>query len=221
MCLELSMSLVRRLTVIAVLACRMPFACAAAESADSNSPATETIAIIRHGEKPAGDLGQLAPAGLARALALPPVLIQKFGPADFIFAPLTTQKINADGRGFSYIRPLATIEPTAIKLGLPVDTRFPYSDIEGLQNELLTPKYRGSTIYVAWEHHLAEKLVKDLIQSFHQETREIPEWNDSDFDSIYVIRISTTADGRRDISFQHDHEGLNAPAANAEAVDKK
>lgn len=47
----------------------------------------ETIVCIRHGEKPLLGLGQLTPRGLNRGLALPEVLLTKFGKPSFIFAP--------------------------------------------------------------------------------------------------------------------------------------
>jgi hypothetical protein len=47
----------------------------------------ETIVCIRHGEKPLLGLGQLTCKGLNRALALPEVLLAKFGRPGFIFAP--------------------------------------------------------------------------------------------------------------------------------------
>lgn len=48
---------------------------------------TETIIFLRHGEKPTAEYGQLNWQGLNRALALPKVLIENYGRADFIFAP--------------------------------------------------------------------------------------------------------------------------------------
>ena len=100
----------------------------AQEAAASSSPAVspppssvETIVFIRHGEKPQDDEGQLTCQGLNRALALPRVLLQKFGRADYVFAPLTLAR-QSHGKSYSYVRPLMTIEPTAISLGLPVDT---------------------------------------------------------------------------------------------------
>jgi len=46
---------------------------------------TETIIVVRHGEKPPKGLGQLKCRGLNRALALPDVLISKFGQPNYIF----------------------------------------------------------------------------------------------------------------------------------------
>ena len=84
----------------------------------------ETIVCIRHGEKPLLGLGQLTPRGLNRALALPEVLLTKFGKPSFIFAPDPNQVANDIGGAFCYVRPLATIEPAAIEYGLPVNTHF-------------------------------------------------------------------------------------------------
>jgi hypothetical protein len=119
------------------------------EAADENLPAShadvETLVFLRHGEKPPGGLGQLTCQGLNRALALPSVLISKFGKADYVFAPDPEGKVTEGGlRQFAYIRPLATIEPTAIRLGLPVFTDFRYKDIAGLQHELTKRQYHKS-----------------------------------------------------------------------------
>jgi hypothetical protein len=53
----------------------------------------ETIVCVRHGEKPPGGLGQLNCRGLNRSLALPDVLLKKFGVPQFIFAPNPTEKV--------------------------------------------------------------------------------------------------------------------------------
>jgi hypothetical protein len=98
----------------------------------------ETIVCIRHGEKPIGGLGQLNCRGLNRALALPNVLIGKFGTPQFIFAPNLAQKVDDKGGSYYYVRPLITIEPTAIRRGLPVNTEFGFEEIQGLESELLT-----------------------------------------------------------------------------------
>jgi len=127
------------------------------QAADENPPAShgdvETIVFLRHGEKPPGGLGQVTCQGLNRALALPSVLISKFGKADHVFAPDPEGKVTEDGlRQFAYIRPLITIEPTAIRLRLPVCTDFRYKDVVGLQHELEKQQYHDALIFVAWEH---------------------------------------------------------------------
>ena len=50
----------------------------------SSVTGTETIVVLRHGEKAPGGLGQISCKGLNRALALPKVLIGRFGRADAI-----------------------------------------------------------------------------------------------------------------------------------------
>lgn len=100
-----------------------------------------------------------------RALALPDVLIRKYGKAAFIFAPGTGHAIKRNGNDYSYIRPLITIEPTAIRLGMPVDARFAFDEIKPLERELLLPVYRNSVNFIAWEHIKIEQLIKSIVAS--------------------------------------------------------
>ena len=183
-------------------------AAATAPSAPAAQAQVETIVLIRHGEKPGNDLGQLTFQGLNRALALPDVLIGKYGKADFIFAPGTQHDITHDGKKYSYIRPLITIEPTAIRLGLPVNARFAVDDLEELQKELLSPDYSNALVFVAWEHLKLDLLVKNMMKALGAEPGLVPEWPGKDYDSIYVLKIRTEGD-KRSITFQHDQEGLD------------
>jgi broad specificity phosphatase PhoE len=168
----------------------------------------KTIVFLRHGEKPSIEIGQLSCQGLNRALALPRVLRSKFGKPDYIFAPATTRISTVGGTGSAYIRPLATIEPTAIELGMPVNTDFGYLDIHGLQSELTAQKYQNALIFVAWEHRELEKLVKHLVSEFHGNPDEVPHWKGKDFESLYIVRI-TSRDATKSISFTRDQEGLS------------
>jgi hypothetical protein len=168
----------------------------------------ETIVCIRHGEKPAAGLGQLTCQGLNRALRLPQVLIGKFGKPDFIFAPDPNQ-VNHDPAGdFCYVRPLATIEPTAIRCGLPVNTHFGFTDIAGLEQELAKPAYARATVFVAWEHWYLDNFVKDVVKSSGGDVSQVPGWQGSDFDSIFVIRL--VHNGKEaTATFTRDSEGLD------------
>ena len=171
--------------------------------------AAETIVFFRHGEKPPNGLGQLTCRGLNRALALPPVLLAKFGRPDYLFAPNPAVKVR-DGtlEGYDYIRPLATIEPTAIFLGMPVNTDFGYDAIGPLAHELTQPRYAGKLIFVAWEHLKLEVVVKDLLRTFGGNPKEVPSWPGGDYDSLYVLRLEQRAAAPQAITFTHDHEGL-------------
>jgi len=168
----------------------------------------ETIVLIRHGEKPAGGLGQLNCQGLNRSLALPRVLIAKFGKPAFIFAPNPQQEANENGQRYDYIRPLATIEPTAIQLGLPVNTHFGFLDIRGMQNELTQTKYQDALVFVAWEHELLAEMVKGLVAQGGADPTVVPAWGHDDYDSIYIVKLARI-NGRLVASFTRDREGLN------------
>jgi hypothetical protein len=167
----------------------------------------ETFVCIRHGEKPPGGLGQLTCRGLNRALALPNVLLAKYGRPEFVFAPNPTQKADGNGR-YYYIRPLMTIEPTAIRCGLPVNTKFGYKEIDGLANELEKPEYQKATIFIAWEHGLLDQFVKNLLKSHGGDPARVPPWPREDYDTVFLVKINRS-DGRETVDFSIDHEGLN------------
>ena len=177
-----------------------------AVSVRGDGPTVETIVCLRHGEKPQGGLGQLTCRGLNRALALPKVLLAKYGAPEFVFAPNPTQK--SDGNNYYYVRPLMTIEPTAIRCGLPVNTKFGYRDIKGLENEFQKPEYQKATIFVAWEHGLLDIFVKDLVKAHGGDPAQVPSWPGNDFDTIFLVKITHFGD-RETVAFTIDHEGLN------------
>ena len=103
--------------------------------------AQETIVAIRHAEKPPASLGQLTCKGLNRALALPKVLIPRYGKPDRIYAPDPGTRIGRLGNlSYSYVRPLITIEPTAIQLGMPVNALIGFKNVGQLRIELVTPR---------------------------------------------------------------------------------
>ena len=170
--------------------------------------AVETIVCIRHGEKPPNGLGQLDCRGLNRALALPDVLLKKFGTPQFIFAPNPAQKVNDWTGIYYYVRPLITIEPTAIRCGLPVNTKFGLEDIKGLEDELNKPEYQNATIFVAWEHLMLEDFAKNMLKDNGDNAGIIPYWGNDEYDMIFVFKI-TRQDGQKKFSFTIDHEGLN------------
>jgi hypothetical protein len=167
----------------------------------------ETIVFVRHGEKPAKGLGQIDCQGFNRAMALTSVLTKRYGTPQYIFAPNPGQQVKDSGTDYNYIRPLATIEPTAIRLGMPVDTRFGFLQISGLEQALLAPSYRQALVFVAWEHTMLVKTVRALVARGGGNPAEVPDWNASDFDSIYVLRI-TRDGGTMRASFAHEREGL-------------
>jgi hypothetical protein len=102
---------------------------------------------------------------------------------------------------------ITMIEPTAIRLGLPVCTDFRYKDIDGLQHELTKPRYQKRRSCVAWEHCELDRMVRNFVGAFGGNPADVPKWPDDDYDSLYILRISD-AGAKKLISFSHDHEGL-------------
>ena len=169
---------------------------------------TETIVVIRHGEKPVGGLGQLSCKGLNRALALPKVLIGRFGRADAIFAPdpaVQVREHSLTTAGYSYVRPLATIEPTAVALGLPVNAQIGFPDIARLQAAVTAPQYANSTIFVAWEHKYAYDFARQMLHTYRLDRAQVPFWPQDDFETVYVFRIRNGA-----MTFSVEKEGLSS-----------
>lgn len=169
--------------------------------------AEETIVFFRHGEKPSGGLGQLTCQGLNRALALPDVLLGKFGAPDYLYAPNPAVKMSDPAGSFYYIRPLATIEPAAIRAGRSVNTRYGYNDVTGLRSVLVTSSKANATIFVAWEHAYLVKVVQSIMNAYGGGA-PVPAWTTGDYDSLYIVRINY-ANGSVDAEFARDREGLN------------
>jgi hypothetical protein len=179
----------------------------AAPSTGVAKPNVETLVCIRHSEKPPGGLGQLSCRGLNRALALPNVLLPRYGAPQFVFAPNPAEKVDSTN-GYYYVRPLAAIEPTAIRCGLPVNTEFGFRNIEGLERELQKPAYQNATVFVTWEHGMLEEFARQVIRHHGGDPGQVPYWPDGEYDIIYVFKITNVA-GKESFSFTIEHEGLD------------
>jgi hypothetical protein len=167
------------------------------------------VLVIRHGEKSAEGLGQITCQGLNRALALPEILEARFGRPDAVIAANPGYEKPDHGVMYSYVRPLATVEPTAVRFGLPVNATIAFDNTEGLKKLLsemiASNKYRR--ILVGWEHHLAGKLVKEMVEA--SGSKEIvPKWNSADFDAIYIMNFKDSGE----IAFRLEQQGLNGQA---------
>lgn len=169
--------------------------------------ADRTIVIIRHAEKPRQGLGQLSCRGLNRSLAITPLLLKRYGQPLVIYAPNPAIKKTDYGVAYAYIRPLATIEPLAIAVGMPVTLDFGMTDIEHLAQMILS-KQNGTQI-IAWEHHWGEALARELLSRLGQNPAAVPVWNDEDFDGIFVIRTGNDKNGNEQIAFSRETENLS------------
>jgi hypothetical protein len=157
----------------------------------AQSTSVETLVLVRHGEKPAQGLGLLTCKGLNRSLMLPDYFAANFPRPSYIFAPNPSVKvteIHGDGQRYDYVRPLLTIGPTAIRFGVPINTQLPFNDPGLLADTLLDPQYRNDTIYVVWEHANLLAFAEIMQARFH-DTTQLPDWPNSDYDTVYVFRI--------------------------------
>lgn len=168
----------------------------------------QTQVFIRHGEKPPGGLGQLDCQGFNRAIALPARFKAMFGVPNAVFAPDPGDDKKDKGKKYSYVRPLATVEPLAIAFGLPVNANIGWSDTKELRQALEAPELRNALVLIAWEHKQIEETVRDILNAYGADPAVVPKWQSDDFDSMYVVQI-TTASGKPQAIFSHQHQGLN------------
>lgn len=175
----------------------------------------ETVVIFRHGEKPAMGLGQLDCKGLNRALALPAVLAKQFGTPGALFAPDPADQImDGDSGPYSYVRPLATIEPTAIALQMPVNTQYGYTAIADLQSAVTQANLAAATVFIAWEHGQIVPFAKALVKQFGGNPGIVPSsWPETDYDTIFVVTITRPGGGQPSVQFSTSAEGLNGESA--------
>jgi hypothetical protein len=179
--------------------------------------AQETIVAIRHGEKPAAGLGQLSCKGLNRALALPRLLQTRFGKPDALYAPNPAQLVHEGsvaGAQYAYVRPLVTLEPTAIAFGLPVQIQLAYADIAGLQAALTAPANAHALIFVAWEHDYLNRFAQQMLKTYGLDPKAVPDWPGSDYGRIYVFRLDA-GHGKPRLRFTIEREGLAGKLSDA------
>ncbi|HCT06631.1 MULTISPECIES: histidine phosphatase family protein [unclassified Pseudomonas] len=171
----------------------------------------QTLIFLRHGEKPSGGLGQLNCQGLNRAMNLATVLPEKFGKANFVFAANPTRNVEEGEKdnSYSYIRPLMTISPSAIKLGLPVNIKFSANDTSALADELVEDKYHNAIIYTAWSHGYLPELINKVASEASGEKHTITQdWSGSDYDTLYVLTL-TWHNGKASLLSRNYKQGLD------------
>ncbi len=188
---------------VLVVSLPAPFASAEQEGA------RETILFIRHGEKSPDGYGQLSCKGLNRALALAGRLVQRYGRIDAVFAPDPSQQKRDGALSYDYVRPLATVEPTAIRFGLPVHAAIGYADTDKLLAALLAPFYRKATVLVAWEHHQLNTMVPQLVGSLGGDAHAVPDWTGDDYDSIWQVTVSRDAQDKPTVAFASLRQNLD------------
>ena len=129
---------------------------------------------------------------------------------DAIIAPDPADQKRDAGQDYDYVRPLATIEPTAVAFGLPVEARIGFTDVAALQASLEAPARHQELVLVAWEHKLIDVVVRSLLAKHGGDPNAVPKWSDDDYDSLDVVTIDWSA-GRA--TFARKKEGLEGLSA--------
>ncbi len=199
------------LASLALVAAAVPVALVVLDSRSQPVDGTQTLVFLRHAEKPGEGLGQLNCQGLNRAIDLATLLPQRFGKADYVFAANPTRHVEegSEDQSYSYIRPLMTITPSAIRLGLPVNIDYAANDTDELAAELVSEKYRNATVYTAWSHGYLPALINAVAGKALGDQRVITEdWDGDDFDTLYVLTL-TWHDGKASLLSRNVRQGLN------------
>ena len=105
------------------------------------------------------------------------------------------------------MRPLVTIAPTAIALGMPVNTQLPFNDSGLLADTLLAPEYRDKVVYVAWEHLQIMNFAKVVLTRLGSDAA-VPEWKNSDYDTVFAFHIDWSEPSVRFEVQQQSYGGL-------------
>ncbi len=144
-----------------------------------------TILLIRHAEKPLSGT-DLAPAGFERAKRIPLLFGGAAAPAphnlprpEFLFATQVSKNSN---------RPVETITPLSEALKLDVSHDVADKDFAMLATELLSGKYAGKVVLVAWHHGSLPGFARAL-----GVTPPYDPWPETQFDRIWRIDY---ADGK-------------------------
>ena len=144
-----------------------------------------TILIIRHAEKLTDGQIDLSPTGFKRA----DLLTNLFVPAGARPDLPTPQVLIAAHQSKRSNRPVQTITPLATALHLPIDSTFMSEDYAALARSLLSGKYAGKVVLIAWHHGALPSLVTAL-----GATPPYAQWPDAQFDRIW--RIDYGKDGK-------------------------
>ena len=167
------------LAILPVFCCALSGGLAAGLTAVAQVPQPPaTILLIRHAEKLTDGRMDLSPVGFERAKVIP----QLFGGAaaphnlprpDFLFATRVSKHSN---------RPVETITPLSEALKMPISSEIDDKDFATLAKELLSGKYAGKVVLVAWHHGSIPGFAKAL-----GATPPYDPWPETQFDRVWRI----------------------------------
>ncbi len=155
---------------------KVPLPVATAVPITGQPPAT--ILIFRHAEKLTDGQIHLSSTGFKRATRLLDLFVPPGTRPDLT----TPQVIFATHLSAHSNRPVETVTPLAQALHLPIDDSIASDDYAALARTLLSGKYAGKVVLIAWHHGTIPSLVISLGVKPPTET-----WPDEQFDRIWRI----------------------------------
>ncbi|NYF80991.1 histidine phosphatase family protein [Granulicella arctica] len=140
-----------------------------------------TIYLIRHAEKLTDGESDLSATGFKRAAVLANLFAPPSGERT---APAlaTPQVLFATHASKHSNRPVETITPLAAALHLPIHSDILNEDYAALAHELLSGRYAGEVVLVAWHHGKLPELATAL-----GAVPPYTPWPDTQFDRIWRI----------------------------------
>jgi hypothetical protein len=155
----------------------------ALQAAPADKPSTypAMVFIIRHAEKPMGKDQNLSPIGFRRAQLLPSLFLPQPGSTKHPRLP-RPDALFATAPSKGSVRPIETITPLAQALHLRINEDFSDDDAYPLAKQVLSGKYAGKVVLIAWHHgeipHLAEAF------GVHGAPHH---WDETVFDQIWML----------------------------------
>ncbi len=161
----------------------------------------ETVYMIRHAEAhpvPYFEDGNYVGAGQWRALDLPNALRDKIKPDEiYSIDPAIGYAETIGGAPSSYVRPALTVAPYAIANNLAVELATSFAVFDQNAPDLATDAsyffftggtFSNKTLLVAWEHDHIPPTINALLSTYHG-GQTVPNWLDSDYDSIWRVQL--------------------------------
>jgi len=153
--------------------------------------------LIRHAEKPDGDVSGVDAKGNQDAKELVVRGWQRSGALVRLFAPRNGQPVDAKlaqpktifasavGKHSNSLRPQHTVLELASDLGLKLDLRFEKDDIAGLA--AAAPAADGPVL-IAWEHEFIPQIINAIVGD---NTTCPQKWHGDRFDLVWVLDRKT------------------------------
>ena len=174
-----------------------------ASGAPTGINTSQTLYMVRHAEAHPikwWESGNYVAAGQWRALALGSTLRGKIAPSQVWSidpAQITVGAHSSWGNSsWSYIRPSLTIAPYAMVNNLPYnlvanfELTAPNSPSKTRNFFFKNPKFSGTTVLLAWEHHRIPLIIDALLAGYAKKSQsKTPAWPDTDYDSMWTVTL--------------------------------